>query len=525
MPGIVLGHNARIAWGLTNVGPDVQDLFEEHVDPADATHYLYKGQSRPFDVRHEVIKVSGAADVAFDVRSTVHGAVISDADTNLQPDYQDGPQLGRAGYVYALAWTATMQPDRTFDSVLAVNRAANWDEFRAALRDFGAPSQTFVYADVEGNIGVQIPGRFPIRPAGDNGAYPVSGEDGSHDWTGLVPFDELPFVYNPPDGLIIAANNMPAGQGYGHFLGQEFDPGFRAARIRELLGTTDRITTDALRRIQSDVKLTRAAAVVDALAAVAPSTADGLLLRRRLLDWRPDLDCVVDSLGCAGYEDFEYWLLRGVFGDELGSGMEPDNGAWRYVGSEPSHELIGRLVGQPDSHWWDDVSTTDKVETRDAVLAAALDRAAAELRGALGDPQGWTWSRLHSATWREQTLGESGIAPLEWIFNKGPFAVPGSCTTVYKTCGSIADDWPAAGDRPDFGRRFAARSSPSYRLVIDMSKLDDATILQTTGESGLPFDAHYGDLIRRWIDNDPIPLRWTAERIDLAAKQTLTLKP
>jgi penicillin amidase len=535
VPGIVLGHNARIAWGLTNVGPDVEDLFEERVDLADITHYMYKNESRPFEVRHEVIKVSGGADVPFDVRSTVHGAVISDVETDLQPGYVDGPQLGREGYVYTLAWTATMQPDRTLDSVLAVNRAQDWDEFRAALRYFGAPSQTFVYADVDGNIGVQIPGLFPIRASGD-GAYPVSGEDGSHDWTGFVPFDELPFVYNPPDGVIVAANNMPADSSYGHFLGQEFDPGFRAARIRELLGGDAALTVDDLRRIQGDVMLTRAAPVVNVLRDVKAATADGELLRERLVDWGADqtgqlgstptkLECATNSLGCAGYEDFEYWLLRGVFGDELGSGYEAENAAWRYVGTELSHELIGRMVSQPDSKWWDDTSTTDKTETRDQVIAAALDRAAGELRSALGDPQGWTWGRLHTATFREQTLGESGIAPLEWIFNRGPYPVSGSCTTVNKTCGWIASDWPMEGDPPNFARRFGTVSAPSYRLVIDMGKIDDATILQTTGQSGLPFDAHYGDLIGRWLSNDPVPLRWTDDRVEAGTKQTLILNP
>jgi len=521
-PGIVLGHNARIAWGLTNVGPDVQDLFEETVDPAEATHYLYKGQSLPFDVRHETINVSGGAAVALDVRSTVHGPVISDVDGNFQPTADGGAELGRGGHVYSLAWTATMQPDRTYDSLLAVNRAANWDEFRAALRDFGAPSQTFLFADVEGNIGVQIPGWFPIRASGD-GQYPVSGEDGAHDWTGLVPFDELPYAYNPPEGLIVAANNLPARD--GAYFGRDFDPGYRAARIHELLRGNRAITTDDLRAAQSDVKLTRAAPVVAALAGITSTTADGALLRDRITGWE-DLECTTDSLGCAAYETFEYRLLRGVFDDELGGARDADNGAWRYVGSEVAHEFLGRLVGQPDSPWWDDATTADVHETRDEIMARALDEAAAELRGALGVPNNWTWGRIHTVTFQEQTLGTSGIGPLEWIFNRGPVGAPGSCTTVNKICGWIGDDWPAAADdRPDLQLRFRAGSSPSYRLVIDMADLDGATILQTTGQSGVPFDGHYGDFISRWLDNSPLPLPWTRSEVDAAATQTLTLQP
>jgi penicillin G amidase len=545
VPGIVLGHNDRIAWGLTNVGPDVQDVFEERVDPADPTHYMYKGQSLPFDVRHETIKVSGGDPVTLDVRSTVHGPVVSDLESVYRPTSEDGGAgAGQPGYVYTLAWTATMQPDRTLDSVLAVNRAQNWNEFRDALRNFGAPSQTFLYADVEGNIGVQVPGLFPIRVEG-NGAYPVPGEDGTHDWTGFVPFDQLPYVYNPSSGLIVASNNQPAPADSPVFIGQEFDPGWRAARIHELLDPGNAITTDQLRAVQGDVKLTRAAPVIAALPGVKASTADGELLRQRLLDWSalsagrvPSmLECTTDSLGCAGYENFEYWLERGVFDDELGGGRAPTDGSWRYVGNEQAHELLTRLVSQPDSPWWDDTTTSGTTETRDQIIAAALDKAAADLRTSLGDPANWTWGRIHTVTFQEQTLGTSGIGPLEWIFNKGPYPAPGSCTTVDKICGSIAQDWPLEGEKSDLQLRFSAASSPSYRLVIDMSALDGATIIQTTGQSGVPFDAHYGDFIDRWLSNSPavnfndttppgyVPLYWTDTEIDGAGRQTLTLQP
>ena len=524
VPGIVLGHNARIAWGLTNVGPDVQDLFEETLDPNDDGRYMYEGRSLDFEVRREIVRVLSGHAVTLEVRSTVHGVVISDAEGDFRPTDDGGAGLGRDGYVYALAWAATMRPDRTLDSLLAVNRAQNWTAFREALRDFGAPSQTFVYADVDGHIGVQVPGWIPIRAAGD-GAYPVPGADGEFDWTGFIPYDELPYSFDPPAGLIVAANNMPAGPGYGHFIGREFDPGFRSARITEMLDAGfGAISSDALRRVQSDVKLTRAAPVAAALQGVSPATDDGELVHQRIMDWQADMECGTGSHGCAAYETFEYWLLRGVFGDELGSGYEPDNMAWRYVGSEPSHDLIRRLVDDPGAAWWDETTTPD-TETSDEVMAAALDRAGSDLRQALGDPRGWTWGSIHTITFREQTLGTSGIAPLEWAFNKGPYAAPGSCTTVNKICGRIAGEWPMEGDSPDLQARFAAGSSPSYRLVVDMSDLDAATILQTTGQSGVPFDGHYGDFIARWLSNTPLLLPWSDDAVDDAARQTLTLEP
>ncbi len=524
VPGLVLGHNGRIAWGLTNVGPDVQDVFEERIDPADPTHYMYKGQSLPFDVHHETIKVAGGDDVTIDVRSTIHGPVISDVDDTFKPIDQDGAGVGHDGYVYSLAWTATAEPDKTLDAILGVNRAQSWDEFRVALQDFGAPSQTFLYADVDGNIGVQIPGLIPVRASGD-GAYPVSGEDGAHDWTGYVPFDQLPYVYNPSSGVIVASNNQPAALDSPVFIGREFDPGWRAARIHELLDTGAPVTADELRATQGDVKLTRAAPVIAALADVTATTADGETLRQSIMSWGSDLTCTTDSTGCAGYEDFEYWLERGVFDDELGGGRDANGAAWRYVGSEAAHELLTRLIAQPASPWWDDTSTPTTTETSNEIISAALDKTAAELRSQLGDPAQWTWGRIHTVTFQEQTLGTSGIGPLEWIFNKGPYAAPGSCTTVAKICGSIAYDWPVGDETGILQRRFAAASSPSYRLVVDMKDLNGATIIQTTGQSGVPFDAHYGDFIERWLANEPFPLPWTTDAVDAARTQTLTLSP
>jgi penicillin amidase len=525
VPGVVLGHNDRIAWGLTNVGPDVQDLFEETVDPADPTHYLYKGQSLPFDLRLETIKVAGAPDVTIQVRSTIHGPVISDQYPLLKPVSAGGSALGQPGYLYALAWTATREVDRTIEAVLGVNRAQNWGEFRDALKNFGAPSQTFLYADVDGNIGVQVPGLMPIRASGD-GEYPVDGESGANDWTGYVPFDQLPNSYNPAQGFIVASNNEPVDPAAGPYLGRDWDPGYRAARITALLeaaGTS--VTTNTLRSIQSDVTLTRAAPVIDNLSDADPQTADGQALKQTILDWRDDLTCTTESKGCAAYETFEYRLLRGLLDDELGGGDSQDNTAWRYIGTEVAHEFLARVVTQPDSPWWDDTSTIGVRETRDQIMSAALDAAGADLRHQLGDPANWTWGSIHTVTFAEQTLGTSGIGPLEAIFNRGSYPAPGTCTVVDKICGPTSNEWPQ-GDAPaNLLHMFAATSAPSYRLVIDMSNLDGATILQATGQSGEPFDVFYGDYIQRWLDNDPLPLPWSTTAVDAPTAEALTLTP
>ena len=156
------------------------------------------------------------------------------------------------------------------------------------------------------------------------------------------------------------------------------------------------------------------------------------------------------------------------------------------MGTEAAHEFLTRLVADPSSPWWDDTTTPTVTETRNEVIGVALDKAAQDLKAGLGDPGKWTWGSIHTVTFQEQTLGTSGIGPLEWIFNKGPYAAPGSCTTVFKVCGSISDDWPTGDAKADLQERFAAGSSPSYRLVVDMKNLDQATIIQTTRTVGRP---------------------------------------
>ncbi len=242
-PGVVLGHNARIAWGFTNVNPDVEDLFMEKPDPTDPSRYLYKGAYLPFTTRRETIHVAGGPDVTLNVRSTIHGPVVSDVEDLLKPVSEGGGGLGQTGVVYALEWTATANVQHTFASILALDRASDWTTFRAALRTFDAPSQNVVYADVAGHIGYQMPGLIPIRRSG-NGNAPVPGWDGAHDWTGYVPFDSLPSLYDPPSGMIATANNAAVDSRFPFYIGSGWSAGYRAERILQLLHATPKLTVD-----------------------------------------------------------------------------------------------------------------------------------------------------------------------------------------------------------------------------------------------------------------------------------------
>lgn len=514
-PGVILGHNARIAWGATNTGPDVQDLFVETPDPANPANYLYKGESLPFSTRRETIAVAGGAPVTITVRETVHGPILND----VVDDLADAKEL------YSLRWTALVEQDGQIGALLKVNVATSFDDFRAAFRDYVAPAQNFVYADVDGNIGLQIPGRIPVRPAGDDGRRPVDGASGDHDWAGYVPFDELPALYDPPDGLIVTANNNPVDAAYPYDLGSEWDAGWRATRIRQLLddaAAEGGVTQEDLSAIQNDTRLMRADDVVPALVAAAPATDDGREVQRLIDGWNGA--CDLDSRGCSAYEVTEWRLLRALFDPWLGT-LAP-----MYVGSDPSRLAIRAAVADAASPFWDDPGTP-AVETRNGRLAAALDDAGAELRGAVGDPSRWAWARVHTTTFREQTLGKSGIGVLEGLFNAGPYGIPGTSDTVNDGNTSLGA-WYPDPDEPDATPgtlidAFTMTNHPSYRLAIEMApeRLDAARIVISTGQGGNPGGRHYSDLIDDWITGRTAPLPFTRDAVEGRTSTRLILEP
>ena len=514
-PGVILGHNARIAWGATNTGPDVQDLFVETPDPANPANYMYKGESLPFSTRRETIAVAGGAPVTITVRETVHGPVLNDVVSDLA----DAKEL------YSLRWTALVEQDGQIGALLKVNVATSFDDFRAAFRDYVAPAQNFVYADVDGNIGLQIPGRIPVRPAGDDGRRPVDGASGDHDWAGYVPFDELPALYNPPDGLIVTANNNPVDAAYPYHLGSEWDAGWRAARIRQLLdpaADAGGVTQEDLSRIQNDTRLLRADDVVPALVAAAPATDDGREVQRLIDGWNGA--CDLDSRGCSAYEVTEWRLLRALLDPWLGT-LAP-----MYVGSDPSRLALRAAVADAASPFWDDPGTP-AVETRNGRLSAALDDAGAELRGAVGDPSRWAWARVHTTTFREQTLGKSGIGILEGLFNAGPYGIPGTSDAVNNGNTSLGA-WYPDPDEPDATPgtlidAFTMTNHPSYRLAIEMApeRLDAARIVISTGQGGNPGGRHYSDLIDDWIIGRTAPLPFTRDAVEGRTSTRLVLEP
>ena len=517
--GVIIGHNARIAWGVTNTGPDVEDLFLEKIT---GNQYEYQGKQLDLTLVPETLKIKGkvpsgyqaspnetdnydaASDtttIILNVRYTRHGPLISDVNT----EAADAAKLAGDQLAVAFSWTAINAPEKTLASFTGIDTANNWDEFRAALSSYGTPSQNFVYADVDGNIGYQMPGRIPIR-AGSNGELPVPGWTGEYEWTGYIPFDELPRSYNPAQGFIATANNAVVGPDYKYFITSEWDRGYRARRIVDLITAKDKLSLDDIAAIQGDNVNLSAKEIIPYLSNLT-AAGDAQKVLDAIKGW--DFHEQRDSGGAAAYEVFWYYLLRNTFDARLG-----DLAATYVTGGDLNRQALALLLAKPDSTWWSGTS-------RDEVLKKSLADAAQRLISELGpEPAKWTWSQIHTGIFKSQALGRR---PVGFIFNRGPVSVDGGSAIINATGGSfsVAYDTPTA----KLTDLFAERSVPSLRQIVDMSNLNTSRYIHTTGQSGLPTDPHYDDMIDPWRNIQYVPMWWDIQDIKANAEGTLTLTP
>jgi len=511
LPGAVIGHNDRIAWGVTNNNPDVQDLYLERINPEDPAQYEVNGEWVDMDVREEVIEVAGALPVTIQVRQTRHGPILSDADEELGGLAESLSLSEEAPIAVSLRWTA-LAPSRIMRALFSLDRAQDFDEFRAALQDWNVPAQNFVYADVDGNIGYQLPGQVPIRRGGD-GSFPQPGWTDEADWIGFIPYDELPYRLNPASGYIATANNATVGASYPYLLTSQPDLGYRAARIVQLLEAQETFSPGDMRQIQGDTFDPIAPVLTSHLLGLdfheAGETDDERTLANELesalvsldgWDYRND----ASSAPAAVFNAVWRHLILRTFGDDLPEGWLPED--------EVAFAIVSDLLERPGDPWWDDLRTP-LLETRDEILRLAVADGVAELESRLGRNQAaWSWGDLHGATFRNETFGESGIAPIEALFNRGPYPTGGGASIVNATGWHYEDG-------------FQVTWVPSERMVLDLSDWDAAKAIHTTGQSGHTFHPHYVDMALRWAQVDYLPLPWTREAVEAQAVESLRLVP
>ncbi len=513
-PSVIIGHNERIAWGVTNVGPDVQDLYRLEINPENELQYRWNGEWRDMTVVEETIRFGdGAPPVTIRVRETHLGPIINDNDI----DQESGAVLGfNNESPMAMRWTA-LEGSTLFESVYQINQASNWQEFRDALRLWDAPSQNFVYADIDGNIGYQMPGRIPIRAEGESGLVPSTCAEDACTWLGFIAFDDLPRIFNPERGYIVTANQavVPlefytqlaerSGVDGNYAFGQEWDIGYRGQRITELIEASSQHTVASMAAIHGDSKLIMAEDLAPTLAALALEDSELAGMRDWLLEW--DYQLHMDSGRAALFMLFLERLTDNLFNDQLAAIDDRSSGAaWELW-------AITQLVDEPENPWWDDTATVGVTETPQDILTRALGQAVAEARTRLGaDREQWRWGALHGSTFVSNPLGLSGITLIENMVNRGPFPTSGGAPAVNAT------SW-------NFARGFGVRSLPSMRMIVDVGGFENSLTMHTTGQSGHPFSQHYDSLIERWRRIEYHPMLFTRDQVQAAAAETLVLLP
>lgn len=507
VPGVVIGHNARIAWGITNARTDVQDLYSERFHPNDPLRYAWRDGWETVEIVREEIRVKGQPrPVIEEVRLTRHGPLITPVVAPPDSPLHTQDML-------ALRWTA-LEPGHTSRAIVRLNRAHNWDDFCAALADWCSPPQNFIYADVDGHYGYLLAGRLPIREQGD-GQLPIPGWTGNYEWRGYIPPAALPAAYDPPQGLVINANNRIFDQSYAHhdLIHGEWMNGYRAARIQALLEATALHDRHSFARIQCDQHSLPGLELARLLAQVPLHDPLAIQARDLLVAW--DGELAPASVGATIYATFRHHLERCVYADlaELrrapaGLGLFSVLPGNTYLGRTLPGILAQITAAQPtpDAEAWPGAERTWV-----QVLQACMALTVAELRQRLGhNPHRWQYGRWHRLTLRHGLGRVPVLAPL---FNRG--------------------SWPVGGDLDSICMGYIPRDTavgpvsigPSYRQICDLSNWDASLSVLAGGQSGHPGSRHYADLVALWRAGSYHPLLWSRPQVERFMHNRLTLEP
>ena len=462
-PFILVGHNSRIAWGITATRSDVEDIFIERIDSSDPARYETPTGPQPFGIRQETIGIKGEVSVAMSVRETRHGPVISDLAGFAR-------HIPSSGHVLALQATWLTSDDTSPEAAWELSHAHDWKEFRNALTKLSAPQQNFVYADIEGNIGFMAPARVPVRRKGD-GWLPVPGWDGEYDWSEEVPFENLPSTFNPPSGAIASANNK---LGDHPFLARDWIPPYRAERIQQLLDRADSLSADDMVAMQFDTVSLAARQLLPLLPRGKfqdPTTRD---FAEKLQRW--DGRMARDQTEPLIFSGWLKELTRALLLPRLGE-LFPEYGGF--------HPDVVHLIITQHPQWCDDPATIE-IETCDDQVTRSFERAVARLRAESEGSAGFArWGGAHKAVYSHQVWSK---LPVLADFLTYRISADGGTDTINNAMASFESD------RAPFQSFFGS----TLRMVVDFADLDQTRFMMVPGQSGNPISKHYGDLVDDW---------------------------
>lgn len=493
-PMIVIGHNQRIAWGSTSVMADDADFYLEMTNSAG--EYYFKDTWRPMTVVQDTILVKDSSSVILVTKSTHHGAVINDVNAtgSMTKDV-----------LLTMRWTGQDVSDEMY-SLILINKAKDWAEFKNGVREFTVPGQNFVYADINGNIGYVAGVRLPIRSA-QNPTLPMPGWTGQYDWTGFVPFEQLPSLYNPPQHYIATANNKMTDRAFPYHISNLWEPPSRIQRIVEMLSKQEKLTAEDFKHMQGDY-FSRFAAdmtpyILHAYDSVAVPDIEVHTALSYFRNWhfRFSGDDVPTTL----FHVFLTHLLRNIFLDKMGEAMFLK---YIFVANIP-YRVVPVLMHNPSSDWFD-AKSTPQIETRDVIIRKSLEQAIQELKVSLGgEMKTWQWGLIHTITFRHPF---GSRPPLGAVFNIGPFPIGGSGTTVNNGEYYLANPYQVI-------------LGPSTRQIVDFSDLDGALSVIPTGQSGQPMHDHYSDQTPLWLSGEYHTMPLDSAHVAAATRHTLRLLP
>ena len=501
VPTVIAGHNEHLAWGFTNGFPDVQDLYMEHIrrTPEGGAEFEFRGEWHKAEVRRERIKVKGSEPVIEEVIVTRHGPVINSL---IEGEGMETP--------LALRWTA-LDKINSSKAIFAMNRAASCKEFHEALRGWICPTQNIVYADRQGNIAYTFPGNIPMRSKGD-GSVPVPGWTGEYEWTGYIPYEELPHMFNPSTGYIASANNRVVDDGYPHWVSVDFCASSRATRIADMIESKPALGVDDVKQMHMDQVSVLARETMRGLNDVNCESPELAPIFELFHDW----DGYLPATGphTAIYQIFTRQLILLLTKPRLGEL------AYRYVGKGPTpilaegsmfgehaREWLMNTLSDPRSPWWD----TGDGRNRSELVTQAMRETVEFLKRTCGPKmEDWSWGKIHQMTF-SHPLGR--VKPLDRIFNRGPFPIGGDGDTIWATGVSRAD----LGEFDIVG--------PPARFIADLSNWDNSQSILVPGQSGHPASPHYDDNIEGWFKGEYHPMFFDREKVITNAVNTLTLEP
>ena len=497
---ILEGNNDFVAWGTTNVnGGDSLDLFQLTINSDNPDQYLWDGVWRDMDVREDTLAWSGGGRQSVRLRRTHFGPVL--------PHTDEGP-------VYALRWGG-LENGTIADAAMGFNFATNADAFRAALAKWDYPPTNFMYADVNGDIGWQVAGLFPIRAAGESGVFPTKGDTDATQWVGWVPFEIMPHVKNPASGMIASGNNAPVPLDYYDWIAEQSDidgnhkfiaepaRGFRGARIEALLKDTEKHSIASYKAVQNDVTGPGLAELVRSFESLAVAEPHQSCLST-LTTWNGEWSR--EAAGPLVFGSLLSHVVEGVYNDQLPDSDKADVGMTLL-------QSFTELLETPESPWWDDARTPER-ETKDQTLANVINAACADVIAAHGDDPGeWRWGDVHKAQFNHPIFSQSGLPMIEdWGSVKG-LPVDGGVGTL-----AIARWKEKSGN-------YHSRHIAAYRRIIDLSDLENSPVINSVGQSSHPASDHYADQVELWQNGDYRSVNWSDAQVRDAAQHRLVLTP